>query len=360
MEKNKKRGYFRHIIKKNYDHSPAAEQILDDIIKYNEKITRDNYNIIFSFDEFCPNIDRRVDLSYIDPNEISGSHSHDFYELIYVKKGALLQYIDGESFIMESGSLLFLHPTIIHSFYSYNETRAVNILVKKEYLERFTVNVNARIKNCFLNRIANEKSFVLFVAKNDNNIIEPLIDRICEISELNNLAKKFMGVKNLGGSSMSDVLITEQILHQLLLTIIKGVEENCISEKMVSASRTNADTAQIIEYMRENYKDITVEKLSKKFGYSTAQLYRIIKKTTGNNFNTIVITIRIQRAKYLLRNTDYSISQIANLVGLGSSEYFSRLFSRQIGYTPTEYRKMQKNNVYLPYDVNPNLLNKNK
>lgn len=358
MENNKRKGYFRHILKKKYENSPATEQILDDIIKYNEKITRDDYNIVFSFDEFCANIDRRVDLSYIDPNEISGSHSHDFYELIYVKKGTILQYIDGNSFMMESGSLLFLHPTIKHSFYSYDETRAVNILVKKDYLERFTANINVRIKNCFLNKVADEKSFVLFLAKSDNNIIEPLIDRLCEISELNTLAKKLIGVKNLGGSSMSDVLLTEQILQQIFLSVIKGVDEKIISEKVVSASRTSADTTQIIEYMRENYKDITVEKLSKKFGYSTAQIYRIIKKNTGNNFNTVVITIRIQRAKYLLRNTDYSISQIANLVGLGSSEYFSRLFNRQVGCTPTEYRKIQKKGTYLPNDVHPDLKNK--
>ena len=115
----------------------------------------------------------------------------------------------------------------------------------------------------------------------------------------------------------------------------------------------------IVRAMRENYKDITVEKLSKKFGYSTAQIYRIIKKNTGNNFNTVVITIRIQRAKYLLRNTDYSISQIANLVGLGSSEYFSRLFNRQVGCTPTEYRKIHKKGTYLPNDVHPDLKNKN-
>lgn len=355
MGASKRTPYVRYILKTEYENEPTIEQIIDDIQKYNAQIVTNNYNIQFSFDEFCQNIDRRIDLSYIDPNEISGNHFHDFYELIYVFKGTILQYINDKSFSMETGSFLFLHPSVIHSFYSYKDTRAINILVKKEYFERFLSNLNIRIRNSFINRVVEEKFFALFAPRDDNDVLRPLMNSLCEISEMEPLAKKLIGINDLGGNTPVDILLTEQIFQQIILMLIKSVDNGSLTKKILSNNRVSVNTTEVIAYIRENYKDITIDELSKKFGYSTAQIYRIIKKSTGNNFNTIIMTMRIQRAKYLLRNTDFSISHIAHMVGIGSSEYFARLFKRQCGYTPTEYKKLHKKGIYIPsYSTPPN------
>ena len=48
--------------------------------------------------------------------------------------------------------------------------------------------------------------------------------------------------------------------------------------------------------------------------------------------------LRITRAKELLRSTDYSIQEISSMVGYENPLYFSRIFKKQTGYSPSEYR----------------------
>ena len=56
-----------------------------------------------------------------------------------------------------------------------------------------------------------------------------------------------------------------------------------------------------------------------------------------------VITKRIEESKYLLAETDLSMSQIAQLLGFSSLSYFSQVFRRTQGVTPMEYRQRTKN-----------------
>jgi len=54
-----------------------------------------------------------------------------------------------------------------------------------------------------------------------------------------------------------------------------------------------------------------------------------------------ILSLRINNAKYLLENSKYNIMQIANLVGYDNALYFSRLFSKYTGKSPSEYRKQK-------------------
>ena len=117
-----------------YTKTNAPEQIINDIISYNEAISENNCNITLFFQEFVGNIDRRIGVTYITDAAITVNHCHDFYEIIYVYKGEILQYINGKSFSLTDGNLMILHPSVAHSFFCYKDTKAVNILVKKELM----------------------------------------------------------------------------------------------------------------------------------------------------------------------------------------------------------------------------------
>ena len=356
MKKLATTRYENHIKRGAYTNTPEIEQLVNDIISYNESPSRQKYTIQFAFHEYCADTDRRISVSYINTNELTGKHSHDFYEINYVFEGRLLEYIDNKSFILGEGQLLFMHPSVSHSYYSFKEAKSINILIKKEYLERFCTNSGTRIRNSFLNRVVTGKSYALFSPVKGNDIMKRCIVELCRISDLENVAKNVLGIPLGNKKCPADNLIIEQHLQLLLLNIIKEIDSGGISEKAVAPNYVSSDATEIIEYFRENYRTVTVEELSKKFGYSTAQIYRIIKKHTGNNFNTNIMIIRVTRAKYLLRNTDLSISQIAQMIGLSSSEYFFRFFKTQVGFTPLQYRKLQKSGTYIHGDNNSSKL----
>jgi len=58
----------------------------------------------------------------------------------------------------------------------------------------------------------------------------------------------------------------------------------------------------------------------------------------GYNINDYILAVRLQKAKYLLTNDDFSISEVAYRVGFASQAYFSTVFKTKFGITPSEFK----------------------
>ena len=101
-------------------------------------------------------------------------------------------------------------------------------------------------------------------------------------------------------------------------------------------------TDMVVVYMAENYMDpnLRVAQLAELANCSEVHLRRLFRRDFNATPSEHLIRIRINQAKSLLINTDYSITKIAELVGLSDSFYFSRLFKREVGCSPSAYRKM--------------------
>jgi two-component system response regulator YesN len=65
---------------------------------------------------------------------------------------------------------------------------------------------------------------------------------------------------------------------------------------------------------------------------------KLFKEETGENFIECLTNIRIEKAKQLLQNKEVSIKNICVETGYSDPNYFSRIFKKQVGITPTEYR----------------------
>ena len=97
---------------------------------------------------------------------------------------------------------------------------------------------------------------------------------------------------------------------------------------------------QAIEYILHNTASrITVSELSNFCNCSESYLSRIFKRRTGVNINIYVNKVRVEQAKRALTTTDDSIAEIASCVGFNDPNYFSRVFTRIMSISPTEYRR---------------------
>jgi signal transduction histidine kinase/AraC-like DNA-binding protein/CheY-like chemotaxis protein len=82
-----------------------------------------------------------------------------------------------------------------------------------------------------------------------------------------------------------------------------------------------------------------VDDICKEIGISRIQLYRKVKAVLGLNVNDYILSVRMQRAKYLLLNEDLSISEISFKVGFSSQAYFSTVFKSKFGVTPKAFKE---------------------
>lgn len=97
----------------------------------------------------------------------------------------------------------------------------------------------------------------------------------------------------------------------------------------------------ILETMGES--NYSLEYVCNSMLLSRSQVHRRIKKITGMSTTKYIRKIRLEQAKELLKTKKHKISEIATIVGINSSQNFSKYFKQAYGLTPNAYRKSMRN-----------------
>lgn len=94
------------------------------------------------------------------------------------------------------------------------------------------------------------------------------------------------------------------------------------------------------EYLEKHYtEDITLEDVAAQVNISPQYFSKLIKKNTGFNFIDWLSMMRVRKAKELLNNTNLTVKEVCYMVGYKDPNYFSRIFKKRVGITPSEYMK---------------------
>ena len=111
----------------------------------------------------------------------------------------------------------------------------------------------------------------------------------------------------------------------------------------VALQQQTAEPVQITrarQFIEENYQeDLSLAAVARQAGMSTFYFCKTFKKVTGLNFTHYVSSLRVEKAKNLLLNRNYRVSEIAFEIGFQSLTHFNRVFKRIAGASPTEYRQ---------------------
>jgi AraC-like DNA-binding protein len=104
--------------------------------------------------------------------------------------------------------------------------------------------------------------------------------------------------------------------------------------------------SNIISYIENNYtKDIKLDFLADMANMSVNSIINIFKKTFNTTPLNYIISLRIRKACEIMMYTDKSLTHIALDTGFCDSNYFSRVFKKVMGTTPSEYRNKYTNCV---------------
>lgn len=125
----------------------------------------------------------------------------------------------------------------------------------------------------------------------------------------------------------------------------KPVEEATRSFHDESGQQRSSLVAENMKsYIRNNYtNDISLQDAAKKMNYSDAYFCKLFKQCFDKNFTTYLTEFRIEEAKKLLKDPYSNVKEIGDAVGYPDSSYFTKVFKRVTGVSPSEYRMVITN-----------------
>lgn len=262
--------------------------------------------------------------------------SHDFWEFLYVDKGQVEVMADTEGYQLQQGEMIFHKPNEFHSVWA-NGKIAPNLIVAS-----FVCNSPAM--KFFENKI-------LKAGEEEKNILAKLIRErsYCFNKRLNESIT--VKDKRLDGPFGAQQLI-KIYLELLLITLIRNNTAIKKQERISSLTRHRAEddmVNRIICFMKQNIeRNLTVDDFCKEFSLSRTRIKSLFKDRKQAGIIQYFRQMKIERAKELIREENYNFSEIAERLGFSSVHYFSHVFKKITGMTPSEYALSVKSKAELP------------
>lgn len=242
----------------------------------------------------------------------SVSHTHNHLELFYIVGGKGQFLIQDQLYPVNANNLVIINPNIPHTEVSLNAQ-------PMEYI------------------VLGIEGIALETGQKENGQFS-ILDHFesVEISGcLRNILRE-MEQKNTGYED-----VCQAYMEILIIRLMRSTALAVPTEPRTASG--NRQCAAVRQYIDLHFKEaLTLEQLAEEAHMNKYYLSHSFKKEYGVSPINYMISRRIDESKYLLAETDLSLSQIAQLLGFSSLSYFSQVFRRTQGASPMEFRQRTK------------------
>jgi YesN/AraC family two-component response regulator len=241
-------------------------------------------------------------------SDISNFHWHENPELLFVTEGVLRVNLNGECIFAKNGEIVVVNSGVLHNMQAQNTTtKYFCLIIDADFCNLHTFNIEQTV---FSNVIRHSEIFnYIYHIKN------MLINQPSYYEE----------------DIMSDII---KILISLFRNNVVADSQNTKQTKSVNAVK------QGIYFIKQHYRDsISVEDISAAAGYSKYYFCHCFKELTGCTPNDYLTKYRLDYATKLLNSTDMTIGNIAAECGFYDISYFTKVFKKHNGISPSEARR---------------------
>ena len=233
------------------------------------------------------------------------------YQLLYIAAGKGHFYFKGSKMatVVEKGNMVLFRPGEEQVYYYYAEDKTEVYWVHftgwkvEQYLDSYDL---PKKENVFFTGVSPDYPWIY------NQMIRELQLRRANYEDVNKL-----------------------FIHHIFLTINRYIKEG-----KQTKHETISDIERAVHYFNENYsKPITIEQYAQEHLMSVNWFIHSFKEVMHVPPMQYIVSLRIAAAKGYLESSNKNITEISNIVGYENSLYFSRLFKKYTGMTPSEYKK---------------------
>lgn len=258
-------------------------------------------------------------------------HKHVFFELIYVISGEGENYLPELTLHMKPGDLFIMSPESTHALSVFSDdTRITNLLIRTTtfstvFSELFQgQNILGKFFHRALRDLTGDSCLLFHTG--DNEELRECYRKICRAYKDRRRFRRE---------------ITNQLVYIFLLVLMRDAENTM--EIISGADVKNfSETLYILQYMQRHFLTISLNDLAAFFNYSPRPVERIVRAATGRSFRENIQKQKIDCAKRLLISTELPVERICTECGYGSQSSFRKIFMRDTGCLPSEYRRMHR------------------
>lgn len=250
-------------------------------------------------------------------------HTHDFVSIHYIVSGHCKYMIGDQVYTVRKDDLIIINPGVIHGPVlddpgsDPNTTMfflGIDDLYIKGYPKNF-IPINScvipshryqqELYNCYHEIISTQEK---------KDIGWPLMAKVLSLEFL--------------------VLVLKELTPQTSSTIQDYFQLKTYDKQTIVQTITT--------YFQENYmRKISVEEIARYSYLSTTYITKIYKEVTGDTPINYLISLRMEKALEILKEGHFAIQDVAKKVGYDDPYYFSKLFKKRFGVSPSTYKKQQ-------------------
>ena len=236
-------------------------------------------------------------------------HSHKFVECAFVLRGTCIHHVDKNEVVQNAGSFVIIPAPIRHQLIAVDDAVCLTIKIRISRFARLSV-------------------------PNLPAMVYPLSFQCGSDQMARYLALFLFGQQSTSLPYRSELM--ELCLTTLITYILQQYPET--AQPLYGLSIRDQKMLDIVNYMYNNYRTVTLREVADHFHYNEAYLSRMFHEHAGQSFSATVRDFRLRKAAELLKTTDWKIGQICESVGYGDTRQFIRSFKGLFGVTPQRYR----------------------
>lgn len=232
------------------------------------------------------------------------------YQILYVASGRAHFHIDGKEQIVTAGHMVIYRPREMQKYEYYGKDQT------EVYWVHFT---GGNVKN-LLRKYGIMDNMKVFYVGDGLEYQQIFREMIMELQ----LCKEDH----------------QEMLEMLFRRILIMVHRHLSTERKTGNHFMIEEVDKAAAYFNEHYnQEINIQEYAISRNMSTSWFIRNFKQYMGETPMQYILAVRISNAENLLESTDYNVTEISNIIGYDNPLYFSRIFKKQRGVSPSEYRK---------------------
>ena len=240
-------------------------------------------------------------------------HTHDHMELFYIVGGKGQFLIRDQLYPVSANNLVIINPNVTHTEVSLNA----------QPLEYIVLGIEG----------------ITLDDRNTPNGEFSILDHY-ESAEISGCLRNILREMEQKNPGYEDVC--QAYMEILAIRLMRNTALAVSDEEQAAVG--NHQCAAVRKYIDLHFKEaLTLDMLAEEAHMNKFYLSHAFKREYGVSPINYMITRRIEESKYLLAETDLSLSRIAQLLGFSSLSYFSQVFRRSQGISPMDYRQSTKN-----------------